>query len=92
MTSRIFSTQASSTIERDTLALLNTESDFLTPSTLESTRAAGDAIQSILAEKFKSILGIWVSEYSTDFARRAMADLAFKDISGYDYIIDVKSH
>ncbi|MCY3992662.1 MAG: hypothetical protein OXF50_15665 [Caldilineaceae bacterium] len=92
MTSRIFSTQASSTIERDTLALLNTESDFLTPSTLESTRAAGDAIQSILAEKFESILGIWVSEYSTDFARRAMADLAFKDIDGYYYIIDVKSH
>lgn len=92
MTSRIFSTQASSTIERDTLALLNTESDFLTPSTLESTRAAGDAIQSILAEKFESILGIWVSEYSTDFARRAMANLAFKDIDGYYYIIDVKSH
>lgn len=92
MTSRIFSTQASSTIERDTLALLNSESDILSPYTLGSTRAAGDAIQDILAEKFDSVLGIWVSEYSTDFARRAMADLAFKDIDGYYYIIDVKSH
>ena len=92
MTSRIFSTQASSTIERDTLALLNSESDILSPYTLGSTRAAGDAIQDILAEKFDSVLGIWVSEYSTDFARRAMADLAFKDIDGFYYIIDVKSH
>ena len=92
MTSRIFSTQASSTIEGDTLALLNSESDILSPYTLGSTRAAGDAIQDILAEKFDSVLGIWVSEYSTDFARRAMADLAFKDIDGYYYIIDVKSH
>ena len=92
MTSRIFSTQASSTIERDTLALLNSESDILSPYTLGSTRAAGDAIQDILAEKFNNVLGIWVSEYSTDFARRAMADLAFKDIDGYYYIIDVKSH
>ncbi|MDE0199357.1 MAG: hypothetical protein OXK78_14245 [Caldilineaceae bacterium] len=92
MTSRIFSTQASSTIERDTLALLNSESDILSPYTLGSTRAAGDAIQDILAEKFDSVLGIWVSEYSTDFARRAMADLAFKDVDGYYYIIDVKSH
>ena len=92
MTSRIFSTQASSKIEGDTLALRNSESDILSPYTLGSTRAAGDAIQDILAEKFDSVLGIWVSEYSTDFARRAMADLAFKDIDGYYYIIDVKSH
>lgn len=92
MTSRIFSTQASSTIERETLAFLNTETDFLSPSTLESTRAAGDGIQEILAAKFDSILGNWVSDYSTDFARRAMADLAFTDINGYCYIIDVKTH
>ena len=56
MTSRIFSTQASSTIERDTLALLNSESDILSPYTLGSTRAAGDAIHDILAEKFDSVL------------------------------------
>ncbi len=92
MTSRIFSTQASSAIERETLDLLNTETDFLSPSTLGSTRAAGDAIQDILAAKFDGVLGSWVSEYSNDFARRAMADLAFTDIDGYYYIVDVKSH
>lgn len=92
MKSRIFSSQAYISIERETLALLNTESDFLSPNTLGSTRAAGDAIQDILALRFESILGNWVSEYSTDFARRAMADLAFSDIDGNYYIIDVKSH
>ena len=92
MTSRIFSSQAYISIERETLALLNAESDFLSPNTLGSTRAAGDAIQDILSQRFDGILGNWVSEYSTDFARRAMADLAFKDIDGNYYIIDVKSH
>ena len=92
MKSRIFSTQVYVSIERETLALLNTESDFLSPSTIGSTRAAGDAIQEILALKFESVLGNLVSEYSTDFARRAMADLAFEDIDGNYYIVDVKSH
>ena len=92
MKSRIFSGQAFVAIERETLALLNTQSDFLTPSTLESTRAAGDAIQDILSRNFDGILGDWVSEYSTDFARRAMADLAFRDVDGNYYVIDVKTH
>ncbi len=75
MKSPIFSQKAYVSMERDTLALLSSQSDFLTPNTLSSTRAAGDAIQDILARNFDSILGNLVSEYSTDFARRAMADL-----------------
>ena len=92
MKSRIFSGQAFVAIERETLDLLNAQSDFLTPSTLESTRAAGDAIQDILARNFDGVLGDWASEYSTDFARRAMADLAFRDVDGNYYVIDVKTH
>ena len=92
MKSRIFSGQAFVAIERETLDLLNAQSDFLTPSTLESTRAAGDAIQDILARNLDAVLGDWVSEYSIDFARRAMADLAFRDVDGNYYVIDVKTH
>ena len=92
MKSRIFSLEAYYSIEQDTLDLLNSQSDFLSPNTLTSTRAAGDAIQDILAQEFDGILGNWVTEYSTDFARRAMADLAFKDVDGNYYIIDVKTH
>lgn len=92
MKSRIFSTQAYISIERETLALLNSESDFLSPSTVGSTRAAGDAIQEFLTLKFKDVLGKLVSRYFTDFARRAMPDLAFEDVDGNYYIVDVKSH
>ena len=92
MRSRIFSQKAFVSIDRDTLALLSSQSDFLTPNTLSSTRAAGDAIQDILARNFDSILGNLVSEYSTDFARRAMADLAFRDVDDNYYLVDVKSH
>lgn len=92
MKSRIFSSQEYISIERDTLSLLNAQSDFLSPSTRDSTRAAGDAIQNILAHHFEDILGDWVSEYRSDFARRSMADLAFRDIDGNYYAIDVKTH
>ena len=92
MKSRIFSGQAFVAIERETLDLLNAQSDFLTPNTLESTRAAGDAIQDILARNFDGVLGDWASEYWTDFPRRAMEDLAFKDMDGNYYAIDVKTH
>ncbi len=61
MTSRIFSTQASSAIERETLDLLNTETDFLSPSTLGSTRAAGDAIQNRL-RRFEAIKAYWLDK------------------------------
>ena len=75
MKSRIFSQNAYVSIEGDTLALLSSQSNFLTPNTLSSTRAAGDAIQDILARNFDSILGNLVAEYSTDFARRAVVEL-----------------
>ena len=92
MKSRIFSQKAYVSIEQNTLALLNSESDFLSPSTLSSTRAAGDAIQDLLARNFEGILGNEVSDFKTDFARRAMEDLAFKDLDDNYYAVDVKSH
>lgn len=92
MKSRIFATDAYREIEAATQDLLNVQRDFLSPRTLESTRAAGDAIQDILAQEFGSILGGWASDYSADFARRAMADLAFTDVDGNYYVIDVKTH
>lgn len=79
-------------IERKIKDFLNNQSDFLSPRTVSSTRAVGDAIQELLADNFKSILSDRVKEYSTDFARRAMADLAFSDKDGLYYVVDVKTH
>ena len=71
---------------------LNAQPDFLSQQTTRSTRAVGDAIESLIAEKFDDFLGDWCDEYSSNFARRAMADLAFKDKEGFYCVVDVKAH
>jgi hypothetical protein len=92
MKSRLFSTSAYQQVELNTLALLNSQQEILSPRTLNSPRAAGDAIQEIVAQSFEAVLGTWSSHYSAEFARRAMADLAFTDSDGCYYVIDVKTH
>ena len=71
---------------------INSSPDFLSQQTSQSTRAAGDALESLLSEKFDAFLGDWCDEYSNDFSRRAMADLAFIDREGFYSIVDVKTH
>jgi hypothetical protein len=92
MKSQIFHTQAFVTIQERVRDLINSSPDFLSPNTAQSPRAAGDAIENIIAAAFDRILGEYCGEYSTNFARRAMADLAFKDSDGLYYIVDVKTH
>ena len=71
---------------------INSSPEFLSQQTAGSTRAVGDALESLLAEKFDTFLGDWCAEYSSDFARRAMADLAFTDNEGFYTVVDVKTH
>ena len=71
---------------------INSLPDFLSPQTARSPRAVGDALESLVAEKFDAFLGEWCNEYSSDFARRAMADLAFTDKEGIYSVVDVKTH
>lgn len=92
MKSELFSTNAYKRIERDTLLLLNNQRDVLSARSLSSPRAAGDAVEAILTEQFSDVLEGWVARYSADFARRAMADLAFGDAAGNYYVVDVKTH
>ena len=92
MRSRIFFTDLHKDIEQATLELLNSQQDILSHYTLQSPRAAGDAIEEIIADSFDAILGKWSIDYSATFARRAMADFAFSDIDGIYYVVDVKTH
>lgn len=80
------------TIEGKIKSLLNEQKDFLSARTINSPRAVGDAIENIIVENFKTILGDLAGEYSSTFARRAMADLAFTDKDGFYYVVDVKTH
>lgn len=79
-------------IEKKLKKFLNDQTNFLSARTINSPRAVGDAIENIIAENFKNILGDLVGEYSSSFARRAMADFAFTDKDGFYYIVDVKTH
>lgn len=91
-TSPIFYNGQHKAIEEAIADLLNSQPDFLSPRSATSTRAVGDAIQAVLSEHFEEILGDLCAEYSADFARRAMADLAFSDRDGFYYVVDVKTH
>ena len=71
---------------------INSLDGFLSPQTARSPRAVGDALESLVAERFESFLGEWCREYSSEFARRAMADMAFTDVEGIYSVVDVKTH
>lgn len=92
MKSRLFHTDEYVIIQERVRDLINSSPDFLSGNTAQSPRAAGDAIENIIAASFDEILGEHCGEYSSNFARRAMADLAFTDRDGLYYIVDVKTH
>ena len=71
---------------------INSAPDFISIQTEGSTRAAGDAIESLISKKFNIYLEDWCQEYSSSFERRAMADIAFTDKEGFYSIVDVKTH
>jgi hypothetical protein len=90
--SKIFGEGAYRRIEREIVTLINSQPSFLSAKTSASPRAAGDAIQAIISDNFQNLLGELCADYSADFARRAMADLAFQDRDGLYYVVDVKTH
>lgn len=90
--SSIFYTDKYKGIEKKILSFLNVQKDFLSERSINSPRAVGDAIESVISENFQAILGDIIKDYSTSFARRAMADLAFTDKEDFYYVVDVKTH
>ncbi len=90
--SKIFNTDTYIKLQKKIVDFLNQQPDFLSSRTVNSPRATGDAIENILAENFDKILGDLCKDYSSSFARRAMADLAFADLDGFYYVVDVKTH
>ncbi len=83
--SKLFRKNFRISVEEKVKDLLNDKFIF---SKIEQPWAIGD----FLCENFKTILGDLVGEYSSSFARRAMADLAFTDKDGFYYVVDVKTH
>lgn len=92
MRNDIFSTNNYKKLEQRVLELLNSQPDFLSRATQNSTRAVGDAIQDILSQNITYVIGDLGTNPNAKFARRSMADLAFSDKYGNYYAIDVKTH
>lgn len=92
MKSKLFFSQIYKTIENQIADFLNQYPTFLTPDTSNSTRAIGDAVQRILENNLDKIIKPYVRDYTTNFPRRSMADISFRDYEDNFYIIDVKTH
>ena len=93
MKSQLFYSDEHEAVEYRIKRFLNEQNEFLSGSTVKSPRAVGDAIQDILSENLQAILGEKLcAKYSSEFARRAMADLAFDDCQGFYNVVDVKTH
>jgi hypothetical protein len=90
--SQILCTHKRMEIEIAVLGLINSHPPFLSAETAASTRATGDAIQTIISEHLGELLGDLCAEYFPKFPRRAMGDLAFRDTDGLYYAVDVKTH
>jgi len=92
MTSTFYKNGHYLTVAHQVRDYLNRQADFLSIETAKSPRAVGDALEGLVANSFDAFLGSFCQEYSKDFARRAMADLAFLDSENVYTIVDVKTH
>lgn len=91
--SRLFSDKLDLSIEQGACEFLNGQQGEFRGAASHSPRAVGDIAQVLIAENFERIApkGL-IAKYSKDFARRAMADLAFEDTEEHYYVVDVKTH
>jgi hypothetical protein len=73
--------------------LIYNASSIVSTTSLSSPRAVGDAVQDYLAEiGLCSVLASYGVNVESEFSRRAMEDMAFKDPKGKYYAVDVKTH
>ena len=52
----------------------------------------GDVLQDLICEHFHQFIAERAKNYTVDFARRAMQDLAFEDYEDFYHVVDVKTH
>jgi hypothetical protein len=92
MESKLFIPETRSTIEKNIIALLNSN-QLMNYNTVNSPRAVGDAVQGFLEKNIaKCLPRELLVKINTSFARRSMADLAFEDVTEKYYVVDIKTH
>ncbi len=79
--------------ETRTLERLNALAKTIPVSILGSPRSIGDTIQDLIGQHFLELMGKEICKtYSSESARRSMADVAFEDFDGNFYSVDIKTH
>lgn len=80
-------------LEENLLRKLSTVEDFQNRRIINSPGAIGDTVQEVVGEILPGCFpnGL-LKEFSADFARRAMEDVAFSDVDENYYLIDIKTH
>ena len=81
-------------IAKAILSNLNDNAAYIvTGSSLSSPRAVGDAVQEYLGDQgLAEVLSAYGIDVASEFGRRAMEDMAFKDQNDNYYAVDVKTH
>lgn len=73
--------------------LRDNAANIVTGSSLSSPRAVGDAVQEYLGDQgLATVLSAYGIDVTSEFGRRAMEDMAFKDQNDNYYAVDVKTH
>jgi hypothetical protein len=91
--SNLLSRESRRAIETKALAFLQANVGAYIGAAINSPRAVGDITQELIANNFQMFVPAGaISNYTQEFARRAMADLAFHDAERCYYVVDVKTH
>lgn len=91
--SSLLSPESRGSIEAKALAFLKARTGDYVGGSVNSPRAVGDITQELIANNFQTFVQPGaISNYEQEFARRAMADLAFNDAERCYYVVDVKTH
>ena len=90
---KILNSKTLHSLEKKLVEKLSQFDLFQNPQVNASPRAIGDTVQEVIGDILPDCFpaGL-IDEFSSNFARRAMEDVAFVDTDGNYYAIDIKTH
>jgi len=93
ITTKILDVNIKTVFEERLLQKLRESKEFDSKKIANSPRAAGDIAQDIISEELpKCFPDGLINNYKSSFPRRAMEDVAFFDVDGNYFAVDIKTH
>ena len=93
MSSNIIEAENKTLFEKNLLDKLKGSKEFASTRVIQSPRAVGDIVEGIVRDVAPVCFskGL-ITNYKSSFQRRAMEDIAFNDIDGNYFAVDIKTH